>query len=337
MIKDIEISKISIKNPNKSQNGDFSAFELIDNENTAILILGDGVGSSPCDWKASKIGCEQFILEFLKNETLPINERIKVSIKKINSILLSEVGNCGGMKSTLSIIIWNFGKNKIYYINIGDSRIYEYKSNELTQVSIDETKTEILKKNGKPKLISGNVVVKNWVTNVIGSTNLKIKIYSKSDKNIEGVLLSSDGFHEITSHFNKGIIKVFNSVKLENSLINLQKELKGYQKDDMTVLLLRKNIQATDEENIIKEILDNKISINRSLREISLALQIGIIDGIKKKKTSKVKELLNFIEEKEFDLGRENLGILISLMVKEDYQERYIYQSLLKMMRLSKI
>ncbi|WP_211356955.1 hypothetical protein, partial [Phaeodactylibacter luteus] len=57
----VEISKKSYKNPHKKRNGDFCEFEIIENGNLVILALGDGVGSSPCDWKASKVCCQTFI------------------------------------------------------------------------------------------------------------------------------------------------------------------------------------------------------------------------------------------------------------------------------------
>ena len=66
------------------------------------LTLGDGVGGSPCDWKASKISCQKFIDAFVTSSEKEIPERMIESIRATNLEILSETGTCKNMESIFS-------------------------------------------------------------------------------------------------------------------------------------------------------------------------------------------------------------------------------------------
>ena len=56
--------RLRASGPHKNTNGDFCDFKILEKEELVILTISDGVGSNPCDWKASKISCQNFIDEF---------------------------------------------------------------------------------------------------------------------------------------------------------------------------------------------------------------------------------------------------------------------------------
>ena len=334
----IEISKKSYKNPHKNKNGDFCEFEIVENEKLVILTLGDGVGSSPCDWKASKLSCQNFIESFKMNSNQDIAERFSQSLKKVNQKVILTTDMCQGMKTTFCGVVWDFVNRKIYYTNIGDSRIYEYSNNEFRQISTDEVKSVILRKrDGKPMIISGVAVTAEGVTNVIGSRELIYKVNVKSDEDIEGIVLSSDGMHGVSTKFEEDILGAINIINLEDGLEQICHKYKDNQKDDMTIIALRRVKNENNFSKIISYILDNEDFSDISNLEISKALLQGIDEGIKKKDPLKVNKLLSISETKRIDFGRENVGNLISLMFKVDFQDGEIYQKLLSNMRSSKI
>ena len=334
----IEISKKSYKDPHKNRNGDFCEFEILENEKLVILTLGDGVGSSPCDWKASKLSCQLFIETFKKNSDEDISQRFLESLKTVNQEVILTTNMCQGMKTTFCGVVWDFINGKIYYTNIGDSRIYEFANNEFSQISTDEVKSVILRKrDGKPIIISGVAVTAEGVTNVIGSHEVNYEIKVKSDESIEGIVLSTDGMHGVSSKFEEDLLKVINAINLENGLEQICQEYKDIQKDDMTIIALRKIKEENNYPKIISSILNDEDISGMSNFEISKVLLQGIEEGIKEKDVPKVSKLLSFRETKRIDFGREKIGNLISLMFKVDFQNGDVYQKLLSIMRISKM
>jgi serine/threonine protein phosphatase PrpC len=334
----IEISKKSFKNPHKSRNGDFCAFEILENEQLVILTLGDGVGSSPCDWKASKVSCQKFIETFKMHSNDEVSERFLKSLEAANQEVLLTNDACQGMKTTFCGVVWDFENGKIYYTNIGDSRIYEYKDNAFSQISIDEVKSVILrKKDGKPIIIAGIAVTAEGVTNVIGSREVSFDIKVKSDEAIDGIVLSTDGMHGASASFEDDMVSAINTIDLENGLEQICQKYRDIQKDDMTLLALRKAKEGNDYPGIISAILHNEVISDISNFELSKVLLQGIAEGIQEKDATKVSKLMSVGAAKKIDFGREKIQYLISLMFEVDFQNGAIYQKLLSMMRNSKI
>lgn len=333
----IEISHLSYQNPKKKKNGDFCVYKIIQKENLAVLTIGDGVGSQPCDWKASRISCKKFIEIFEKKEKEEISERIISSISSINLEVRSESGDCEDMRSTFCVVVWDFNTNQIYYSSIGDSRIFQFSNNKINQISKDDVKLITLKTNdGKPIMVSGTTILSESITNVIGNSNLSIEINTKPDRDIDAIILSTDGFHEITANFNTGMVEILNSLEnLDSSLENFYQKYKEKQNDDMTILVARKGNSSGNELSIIKRILNNDKTDSIGNWELTNSLIVGLENGIKEKDAFGVKKLLSFREEKNIDLGRENIGKIISLMMKINFQNGEIYQELLKIMRKS--
>lgn len=329
-----EVAQNTLVKPNKTKNGDFCSFDFLENEQILIAVLCDGVGSNACDWKASKVGCEKFISDFKIEVKENITTRISSAIKKVNQELLLEIGSCEFMKSTFTTIVWELEKNQYHYVSIGDSRIYEYKNDQVTQISKDETKSVILKKkDGKPMIISGVAVVTEGITNAIGSGSLQFQIFTKDITLTKGLILATDGFFNVSNQFPNHMIDVLNSINFQSALDQLQSKYKENQKDDMTILAIRKIESNKNDDDILKAILTNKPLSDWSDLVISKAALQGIEDGIKNLNVDQVSHLLQFSEKRNFDFGRKSMTDLISLMAKMNFQERDIYQKILNMMR----
>jgi serine/threonine protein phosphatase PrpC len=335
---EVEISKRSYQNPQKSRNGDYCEFEMLEQEQLVILALGDGVGSSPCDWNASKLSCEQFIESFKSNPSKEISERIAQSLKAVNQEFLHTGDVCEGMKTTFCGVVWDFANSEIYYVSIGDSRIFEFSNNGLIQISRDEVKSVILRKrDGKPMIIAGVAVTAEGVANVIGSPELTFEVKVKSDDGVEGMVLTTDGMHGASTKFEEDGVRAISAVNLENGLEQLCNNYKDLQKDDMTILAARRIKGGNHYGKLIASILNDEEVSGMSNLELSKALLQGMEAGIKDKDANKVNKLISIAETKRIDLGRAEIGGLISLMFKVDFQDGAIYQQLMSMMRKSKI
>jgi serine/threonine protein phosphatase PrpC len=333
----LEIAKKSYAKPHKRSNGDFCAFEILGQEQLVVLTLADGVGSSPCDWKASELSCQKILEAFTESKQVNLPERIKASIQTANNEILLTTGRCVGMKSTLCVVVWDVENSQIHFTNIGDSRIYALSKENLEQISVDEVKSVILKKkDGKPIIISGTAVVAEGVTNVMGSHELDFDVKTASTEQIDAIILSTDGFHRVSLHFEKDIIKAVNSIDLDKALEVLYEKYRDDQKDDMTILVARKSVKDQDNDNLLSFILEqNDIS---NFREIELieAMMMGLERGMKDKDAELINEILSKSKSFRIDFGRENLAKLIALMFEIKFQDGEVYQQLLSLMRNSK-
>ncbi|TXB58094.1 SpoIIE family protein phosphatase [Phaeodactylibacter luteus] len=280
----------------------------------------------------------RYIETFKINSHEDISERFLKSLQTANQQVILTTDGCQGMKTTFCGVVWDLLNGKIYYTNLGDSRIYEFADNEFRQISTDEVKSVILrKKDGKPLIISGVVVTAEGVTNVIGSREAHYEIKVKNDEAIKGVILSTDGMHGASSKFEEDLLTVINAIDLENGLEQICQEYKDIQKDDMTIIALRKINGKNNYSKMISSILNNEDFSGMSNFEISKVLLQGIEEGIKEKNAFIVNKLLSIREIKRIDFGREKIGDLISLMFKVDFQDGEVYQKLLSIMRSSKI
>lgn len=333
----VELSKQSYKDPEKNRNGDFCAFEILEDEQLAVLALADGVGSSPCDWKASRVSCQKFLEAFKSGISEDITERFLQSLKTANQEVLLTTDSCEGMKTTFCGVVWDIGKKKVHYTSIGDSRIYEISNNRVSQISTDEVKSVILrKKDGKPMIVAGIAVTAEGITNVIGSQQISFGIETKDTESIDGMVLSTDGFHGLSTHFEEDIQEAINALSLEQGLKQIYQKYKDLQKDDMTILALRKVEEGNHYSETLAAILNNGAVPDMSNFELSKVLLRGIEEGIQEQDADKISKLMALCEARRIDLGREKTGNLISLMFSVDFQNGAVYQKLMSLMRSSK-
>ena len=120
--KPYDIYYSSVKREGKLKNGDNFNFAELNDEQLVALCVADGVSSCPKDWLASDTTCTIFIEKF-KNLAGTMEQRIKKSVLASHSAVLDS-SDVSGMAATLVAVIVDFNSNKIYYVSIGDSRIF---------------------------------------------------------------------------------------------------------------------------------------------------------------------------------------------------------------------
>ena len=341
MSSQVEIASFSVKYPEKTRNGDFCTGEVLPDEKIAIIALSDGVGGSPCDWKASKLSVTQFLEHFKTNNlSSDIPQRIREAINEANRTLLWEEGSCKGMKSTFSLLVWEYEKRITHRVNIGDSRIFQWSEKSLTQLSEDETQAVILrKKDGKPIVLSGSVVVAEGVTNVLGHHGLSFEVVTKKAEEPEGFVLASDGFYNCMPGFLKDMEDILDGLDLQDSMTSIAQTYSDFQKDDMTGIVIRKRPDPGNSSQILARLLseDPGETATLSQLEISEVLISAIPELLQQKENDKVQKLLKYCETHRIDLGRKNWSKFISLLTEYDNPDRVIYRDLLFKMRRSKL
>ena len=339
MIDLIEIEEVAIKDPAKTRSGDYILSQHIENEKVLILTLADGVGSKPCDWKASQMACELFIQSFQNlNGGLP--EKIKHATLEANDKILFEgLPACQGMQTTFSVAVWNYGEGIIHYLNVGDSRIYVYENGKLKQKSKDEKSARLVRqKDGRPVSDSGSIVVRDVITNALGSPGLRIKVDTHKSENCKAVVLASDGFYNCKPSFKQDIIRLVDSPDMNGFMKDLIGDYKSFQSDDLSGLIVRAKQKDFDEQTLTRLIIQNKSPklVGLAKHELSTFIFTELKAYILNLDSEEVERRLNYSEEHEIELGRKNICELISLMSKVEMHNSTIYEDLLAKLRRSK-
>ena len=248
----IKTSGFSLAKRKELKGDDFYDVQTIGNLTVAIVC--DGVGSADEGAEAAKRVTSYLMNNFkIRPKTWSIDKSIKTFIKSINAILYKESQinyERSELVTTLTIVV--IEGNRLYGANVGDSRVYLYRNNSLTQLSFDHAMQE----NG----------YENVLTQAIGISETTEPYYfenilQKNDK----VLLCSDGLYNeinednIKENISKGAISL---VKKASKLNN------DHLPDDTTAVVLE--ILQVNETDILKQ---QKLEIPQSLK-------IGqIIDG----------------------------------------------------------
>ena len=229
----------TIPNFGKEKNGDSFLFEQLEEENILIAVVADGVSQQPCDWLASLTTCQTLVDHFKKNisQHADIEKRLLESVMFANKHVALTEGKCRKMASTLSVIVYSQLLNKIYYANIGDSRIYSLSNGMLEQLTIDNVmiRKERVLTNAGIRLID-----KPILTQVIGQDNISCKINVKSVQTGEVIILATDGFYEARKAVFTKLITEFGEVDdFKEGFIKLIGQMKILRGDDLTAIAVK--------------------------------------------------------------------------------------------------
>lgn len=219
-----------------------------------ICVVCDGMGGAAGGKVASAIGEEVFIntmashgeeLEKSNFDGKKIKFAIKDSIEKANLAILARAKedlSLFGMGCTLNALVFVDGKSKVYYANVGDSRLYMIKKKEIKQLTKDHSYVQMLVDNKDiTKEEAENHPQKNLITKALGVKEeiepdiFDKRIYPKAETYF---LLCSDGLHGLVS---KDTLKdvALSNVSIEEkvfSYIKLANEAGGH--DNISAILL---------------------------------------------------------------------------------------------------
>jgi serine/threonine protein phosphatase PrpC len=235
-----DILGYSVPNIGKEKNGDSYIFEYLENEEILVAVVADGVSKQPCDWFASKTTCKKLLECFkLQEGNKNIHQRFLNSISETNKFVNNMEGNCRRMASTLSVIVWPTSDNKLYFSNIGDSRIYSLKDEKLEQLTKDDsviTKEKVLMHGGL------RVIDKSTLTKVIGQDNISISVAEKSLEIGEIIILATDGFYDARKAvYNKIMIELSKSENFKDGFTTAINKLEMLRGDDLTAIVMKRN------------------------------------------------------------------------------------------------
>lgn len=217
-------------------------------EKYCLYAVADGMGGHKAGEIASTILINVVQEYFDKNNEckdfkIPmfINESIKLANLKIREEAF-KVEDYFGMGTTVTMAVIDLCENIAYVGNVGDSRTYILRNNEIKQITEDHTYVQELVKEGKISLEEAKSHPKrNIITRAIGSEeNIVVDIFEIELMKDDILILCSDG---LTTHISDeeivDTVKTYGCSESVKRLIKLSNDNGGT--DNITVIIIESN------------------------------------------------------------------------------------------------
>ncbi|MBF0565144.1 MAG: serine/threonine-protein phosphatase, partial [Nitrospirae bacterium] len=206
----------------KEQQDYFASFppdmEVVMSDRGFLVVVADGMGGHSDGAKASVLAVNVFLEEYKAAITrLPVIEALKHSLHKSNKSICDaniKTGYQSDMGSTLVACVLHH--DLLYWISIGDSRIYVARDGALQRVNEEHSlRAEMEKKKNLAHAPVDDVPLdsktKHMLTSYLGIENIKKLDYSKAPLEMkpgDRVLLCTDGLFKALSE--KEILECLN-------------------------------------------------------------------------------------------------------------------------------
>ena len=244
----IKTSGLTLAKGKQLKGDDYYEIKVLDT--ITIAVVCDGVGSALMGAEAAKRTCH-FLVNSLKNrpKTWTLEKSIRHFIENINHLLYKESMadyEREELVTTLTLVV--IEGTRLYGANVGDSRIYLQRDNNLTQLSDDHAMEE----KGMENVLTSAIGLEESVDPFYFENNLQAK---------DRILLCSDGlYNELSAvelqesmHMNASFIVKKASKKVDDNLpddttaVLLEiKELDQRQKYKQSNLLVKEVYQKGD-------------------------------------------------------------------------------------------
>ncbi len=211
-----------------------------------LLILADGMGGHAAGELASEIAVEtigSFTEDFANKQGEGLLDAMREAVTEANEKIFtraSEDVQLKGMGTTLSLAY--LCEDFLYYINIGDSRIYYLSDHELTQLTVDDSFVNYLVHMGDITEEEAKVhPQRNILTKAMGSKrDISFDIsYIPLDK-LEKLLLCTDGLTDaLDAHEIAEILSQDKSIELLGDQL-IEQALEQGSSDNISVIILDK-------------------------------------------------------------------------------------------------
>ncbi len=177
-------------------------------ENLGLVLLADGMGGHNAGEVASELAVNRIIdslrgvlisdIEKVVDRCAAVHEAIQHANNEIVQVA-QERSECAGMGTT--IVLSLFYNDSVIFAHVGDSRIYRYRNDELTQITTDHSLVQEMVDNGyiseQEALTSAS---RNLITRALGIADTVEVDVIESDCRIDDLyLLCSDGLTDLVT------------------------------------------------------------------------------------------------------------------------------------------
>lgn len=196
------VHSITETGPIRSHNEDNIAIQYVNTQKDELIaVLADGMGGHNAGEVASKMACDIIIDETMnsRNDAAALEKALQQAHKKIWN-----AGNANASQKgmgTTAVAVW-IKQNILRFAHIGDSRLYQYRNQNLTQITKDQTYVNDLYEKGEITLKERDShTMRNVLLQAIGVASAlapqsgKLDSLQKSDR----YFLCSDGIYDVFS------------------------------------------------------------------------------------------------------------------------------------------
>ncbi len=206
-----------------------------------VLAVADGVGSRPCDWRASEVACTA-ALEGIEEASGALPERIEAGVKKAHWTVGRETGRCGGMLAAIVVAAWPPGADEVACAGVGDARIYRVRPGRAQQVTEDDVETKTIRQDSRTSLPGApSTYRRDFLTQALGASyDLDIDARRISFPPGAGLALATDGAYPVGG-FKSKVVHLYESNDLQAALKDWMCSSNINNRDDATLALLRRS------------------------------------------------------------------------------------------------
>lgn len=224
---------------------------FVNDKSDFICVLSDGMGGLAGGERASQIATKTLFYEYYSNfrnsEDVSVNEFFSSEANKINDSVLELCDDEGNPIRAGATMISAVVKDKsLYYLNIGDSRIYLIRNGEAIQLTHDQNYLSILLQKVQAGEITSEQAYshpkREALISYCGIRNLNLIETNKSPlklKTDDVILLCSDGLYRLVST-NEMVEIVYNNI--------MDMNLAAYR---LTAAATNKNFRGQDNTSVI--------------------------------------------------------------------------------------
>lgn len=167
-----------------------------------LFLVADGMGGHQAGDYASRFAVESLVAYFEQNQEGPLISELQNGIQWVNEVLYRksmEEPSLRGMGTTL--VAATIDEDTLYVANVGDSRLYLYRSGRLIQVTKDHSYVEEMVALGKIERNSENYRKnKNIITRAIGAEpKVRVDFFEETLMAGDFILMCSDGLSNMMS------------------------------------------------------------------------------------------------------------------------------------------
>ncbi len=231
------------------------SYGIIENDIFRFFIVADGMGGVQGGATASKMAVA-IVEEYLKEKTIVTPEAICEAISIANKLIFekgTEDANLSGMGTTFVGIV--FLENRMFVVNVGDSRAYCFRNNRVLRLTEDHTLVMELVRSGTiTEEQASNHPVSHMLTRSLGPTpEIEVDCYLSQECPLpnDRFLLCSDGLYNMVAE--SEMLDIISQNNIERScemLIELANQRGGT--DNITIILIKTNPEFPTHLDIIK-------------------------------------------------------------------------------------
>jgi serine/threonine protein phosphatase PrpC len=318
----------SVSKAGKDKCGDAFVVHELSEENLIILAVADGVSSLPCDWLASKTACETVVFVFAQTEG-STSHRMKTAADKADKAIKTVYDSCKGTMTSLSLAVWQTTEDKIHFLNVGDSRIYVGPEAKLKQITVDDTISVLVRRDGEVLLNAGMPIFMWGVTRSLGQGEpLAFEVATCDFSSKDLLLLVSDGICK-NDGFTSDLKNIFSRNNLAEQLSQLVRENSEKNKDDATLIVLWRTEKDEKQLAIYEECVKEKSDFrNKELsgQNVIEFLQNDLLNALAQNSNEKVIQLLDYAFGFNLKFSRAFLSDFISLVIKQGTDRNLVFR-----------